>query len=334
MNDIENFLQNLFQLPYSVVSEEDNKKIKFEGIPKYIRDKLNSSKYKSTSFPSELLEKIRSITEDSVKKNLPIHLTVPFGGFKKWQLPSYPYPEWSEVFNIIFLRNYLLPIAAAYEPGIILHYVSDEVVISKMNNYPQSDLDIYNNNFQNILDYLNKFNPENVKFIFTKIRDEISQEEILKRFEEDMPLIRNEWEAIPDREKEIKLEKSFRNYQTNFAHMSKQEIDKSILRSCLMHEAFVGGTWDKDIPWAFGPDMIPIGFTYTGKWGLHIKSSTASTVQFWVGIGVLEQRNNKIIPTIFTYNQFIKNKEKLISKKLNLFTEELNYLNKIYLLEK
>lgn len=329
--EIKEYLQNLIENFEYSLSDEEQKSIKFEGIEKFIFNKLNSSKFKAGSIPEELATKIHSIIKSSVASSKPIHLTVPFGGFKKWQLPSYPHIDWAEVFNAIHLRSYILPIATAYKPGVVIEYFSDEIFVSRMNNYPQADLDIYNDEMTKLLKYLNSYMPDNARFKFSKIRDQISQEQLMERFDKIIAELKQEWPKLPAEEQKYRIEKARRNYRIDekFEKLTKEEQEQAIWESTLVHDAFIFGDWEQGVPWAFGEDMIPIGFMYTKKWGIHLKSSRSSTVQFWVGVGALEQRDSEFIPTILTYQQLLA--AKLEEQKVAIFDKDFPTLRKISL---
>ena len=156
------FIRNLITKPNEyILSEGEEKTIQFEGVEKYIYNKLTSSKYRASSLPISLNDTIKQTIHQSVLHGRPIHISIPFGGYKKHQLPTYPNPDWSEVFNIIYLRDYLLPIANAYPNGVVLEYFSDEVFVSRMNNIPQKDLDSYSNQFQMIVAWINQYTNAN-----------------------------------------------------------------------------------------------------------------------------------------------------------------------------
>ena len=295
---------------------------------KFILNKLNSSQYKASSIPKSLFEKISKSIDLTIKHQNPIHNSIPFGGFKKHQLPSYPYPDWSEIFTILQIYNYVLPIAEAYSKGVIIDFWSDELFISKMNNLRQTDIDKYNNCFKQILIYFNKFTRPNIKFKFSKIRDHISQEEIFKRFEKTKITLKREWYSYTKEVQEKKLKKAERNYNQDWTNVTLEEKRSILFQSNLIHDAFILGDWDKDIHWAFDEDMIPVGFCYTGDWGIHIKSTPTSTNQFWVGIGAIKTVNNIIYPTSLTYNQF--NNLNVQKVKISVFPKEFNNLDYIY----
>lgn len=316
------------------LTNEDEKTIRYEGIDKYILKKLLSSKFRTSKVADILQKRIEDIIDYSIENFLPIHISVPFGGFKKWQLPSYPEVDWAELFNIVLLINWLLPIASGYNKGVILDYYSDEIFISRMNNIPQVDLDIYNNQFETILKLFSKTLPGNFKLKFSKIRDQISQEELLKRFDLAIIKLRDEWEDLPESVQKERLQKSERNYKKDFNDFPKEEKYSELLESTLIHDAFIfDPNWEKDVPWAFDKDMIPVGFRYTKTWGLPIKSSQSSAVQFWVGFGVLLEKDNDLISSILTYSQLKQEEQNLNFKTINLFDPSFKNLQTIPVLK-
>lgn len=328
--NIQNYLENLIKNKASyVLSKEDIKKIKFEGVEKYIFSKLSSSKYKASSISEELKEGTIKKIHYCVENNKPIHVTIPFGGYKKWQLPTAPLPDWSEVFNLIYLREHLTPICNAYEPGVMLEYFSDEIFVSRMNNIPQEDLDKYNQGFTELIEFLQDYFPPNFQIKYSKIRDFISQEELMKSFNKDIPELRQKFENLTKEEQEYRLKKAERNYKGGLQYLSSEEKRTILLDSSLVHDAFIFGDWDKNIPWAFDKDMIPVGFRYTGSWGIHIRSSWSSTVQFWVGIGVLKIKENKIIPSILTFEQYQRISSNLRTETVQIFPKRFTNLTKI-----
>ena len=184
---------------------------------------------------------------------------------------------------------------------------------------PQSELDQYNNEFNLAVAYIQQFTPPNVALRYTKIRDEISQKEILLRFDNGITQLKKEWESLPTEEQEKRLLKSGRNLKLDTTKFTKKELREKYFESTMVHDAFIFTEWENGIAWAFRNDMIPIKFRYTNKWGLHLKSSPASTVQFWVGYGVLEKRNGKYLPNILTYNQYLEVRSKLKDEPCEIF---------------
>ena len=62
------------------------------------------------------------------------------------------------------------------------------------------------------------------------------------------------------------------------------------------------------------------------RW-LTLGSVSSSAVDFWIGRGILEIRNNKLIPRIVSRNQYKKIKKKLLKLEINLsLGENFKYL--------
>ena len=158
---IQNTLEKLIAIPHDERSYHDQNIRKECGPKELIYQKLTTKKFRSHSLPYELEEEVKKKINTTVENNQPIHITVPFGGYKLWRLPTSPNPDWSEVFNILQLRNYLISITKFYKPGVILEYFSDEIMVARMNNIPQNDLDNYTNNVQKIIDVIRKTLPKN-----------------------------------------------------------------------------------------------------------------------------------------------------------------------------
>jgi hypothetical protein len=325
MKEIETYIKQYIEgyRDQMVLSAEEQKTIKFEGINRYIIQKINSTRFKGSSIPQELQSKIETIVDNAVKSSRPIHFTIPFGGFKNPQLSSYPNIDWSEIFNIVQMRDFAIEIAKGYGPGVIIRYFSDEVFVGRMNNMPQDDLDQYNNQLYAAIAYIQRFCPANVQLRYSKIRDEISQNEILKRFDQGIVELKKQWVTLPKEEQTKRIDKSRRNYRITDEKYTPEEFEQILFESTLVHDAFIFSDWEQGVQWAFAPDMIPIGNRYTNKWGIHLKSSPSSTAQFWVGFGVLERRADRYIPTILTYNQYLEKKAQLHYEKCSVLPETI-----------
>ena len=330
MSNTQKYLEEYVKtIPQYVLSDSEKKTIQFQGIENYIYNKLSSSKFKGSALPEKLQLAVKEKIGKSAKQGKPIHMTIPFGGYKKWQLPTYPNADWSEVFNIVLLREYLAPIAAEYKHGLILQYVSDEVFVARMNNYPQKDIDSYNDQLKSIIDWFQDYLPKNFQLKYSKIRDNISQKEILKRFDKDIVKLKKKWTKLPQKERDFRLNKSERNYKGDLSKLPKKEKDQILLDSTMVHDAFIFGDWDDDVSWAFDEMMIAIGFRYTGSWGIHLKSTRSSTNQFWIGMGALKDTKKGFVPTSLTYEQYLKVKSKLGSEKVSVFPDSFENLQKI-----
>lgn len=317
MNSEEFIHKKVFSFSQHKLTKEEEKMIQLNGVEKYIYSKIASTKYRSKKVPKKLAGFIRSIIKLAIEKGEQITISVPFGGYKKWQYPSAPNVDWAEVFNIRYLIEYLSPISAVYKPGVVLHYFSDEIFISRMNDISQTDIDTYNNEFANLCNHFNELTPKKLQVKFSKIRDFISQKELMKRLDKAIEKLELEWHTLAEEVKKARLAKSERNFKCDLSKQTQKEKYEILKQSTLVHDAFIFGDWDEGVHWAFESNMIPIGFRYTGEWGIQLRSSRGSAVQFWVGYGVLEKRDGKFIPRIYSYKKFKQVEKQLCNVKVS-----------------
>jgi hypothetical protein len=75
--------------------------------------------------------------QGAVQRGDPIEFSLPFGGYRGWQLAFAPDPDWSEVFWIDYLRRFAERLVAVHPPGvrIALSYVGG--VLEWVNQLPQ-----------------------------------------------------------------------------------------------------------------------------------------------------------------------------------------------------
>lgn len=330
MESIESYLISLIQTkPSESLSEEETQYIAKEGIEKFILSRLVHKRFRHSAPPEELRVNLQKKIHNSITLDKPIHICVTFGGYKKWQLPTYPNPDWSEVFNIVQLREYLAPIAAAYQPGVCLEYYSDEIIVPRLDQYPQEDVDSYTHQFQSLIAWFQDYLPARFTLKFSKVGDSIPYDEFWRRIENELPALREKWDALPVDEQELRLKKSERNHKGDMSTMSADEKQEMLIESNLLHDAFAIGNWDEGATWGFGDLDIAVGFVSTGNWGIRLKSTRSSANQFWVGIGALKQRGEEYIPTSLTYDQYVKVESQLMQEPVSVFPEEFINLKSI-----
>ncbi|MFN9530926.1 MAG: hypothetical protein ACK575_05665 [Cyanobacteriota bacterium] len=67
----------------------------------------------------------------------PIGFSLPFGGYRGWQLPSAPDPDWSELFWIDYLRSFGQRITAVHPAGVRMSLPYVGGVMSWVNQLPE-----------------------------------------------------------------------------------------------------------------------------------------------------------------------------------------------------
>jgi hypothetical protein len=327
--DTNKYIKTLIEsIPEYKLTIEDKKCIQFEGIEQFIYRKLTSSKYKNTALPRELEISVKTTINYCVKSNLPIQIMLPFGAFKRWSLPTHPFPDFAEVFNVTLLREYLAPIAAGYEHGVIMHYFSVELFVERIDHIPEAQQTKYENEFRNLINLFSQKLPKNMQFKFSNLKEEISQEEAIKSIDEKVIELRKSWKNMSQKDKDLKIKRATINCKVEKTNPNYNEI---ILESVFAHDAFSSQCWDKGgkVVWITAPDMITIGNSYTGTWGIHVKSSETSRVNFWVGIGALMKKGDSYIPTILSYEQYESLKENLQFEEIHYFGTKFTNLTNL-----
>lgn len=163
MNNAEKYI--LSQLETLKVSSASDIELKdnLEMVDAILKS-LFSKKFRKFSIPEKNQAIIRAAVEKNVANKEPIKISWPFGGYKLWRLEEAPEVDWAELFSMIYFIRWLKPVCALYPQGVIFTFWFDEVVISQMNNIPQSDLDKYQEGFNNLLKFIGPYLPKNMKF--------------------------------------------------------------------------------------------------------------------------------------------------------------------------
>lgn len=332
--NVHTFLKNLIATaPEYALSDAEQKTIQFEGIDTFIFNKLTSTKYRCSSLGEDLAGLIKTAIKVNTAARKPIQILLPFGAYKLWKLPTQPYPDWAEVFNIVQMREYLAPIASAYEHGVTLTYFSVELFVERNNHIPQKDLDEYQKEFVKLIQYFQRYLPRNLSIEFKNLREDVSQEKALAAVEKKIVELRKDWDTVSTEEKEQKIKRAKVNCKVEKTDPNYDEIIKEAVH---VHDAFSSECWAPEgySPWDYNDGIISLGHSYTTGWGIHVKSSKSSRVIFWVGIGALEKRDKFYLPTILSYEQFKKMNGIIDFEEIELFGKSFTNLKQIPILHK
>lgn len=249
-----------------------------------------------------------------------------FGGYKHFWTPSYPEPDWAEIFSIKYLIEYLLPIAQSYKYGLKLEFESEEVALSLMNNTPQQGMDIYNEKFRKIIDYVKNNIKYPIDFNLVLARDFYNKDELINKMYDYKQEVEKRFNLLSLEEQEIRLKRAETNIMWNgnkdLTNISNEERRKVIYESRILNEAFLDIDYElRGKEYFEQENLIPLlgtfGLGAGGENWLHIASTSSSFVDFWAGIGILEVREDKIIQKNISKKQFDMIKDKLIRIELN-----------------
>ncbi len=325
--NINTFLTELVQSKLEFTpTPEDKKTIQFEGVEKFIFNKLNSSTYKASSITPDYLVKIKDKIHLCINHEIPIHVSIPFGSVKVSTLPTAPGIDWAEVFNISLIREYLAPIAKMYKYGIVLDYISVAIFEEEMNYFPQKDITLYETEFKKLVNIFHNYLPDNFKINFIRLTDHFPKEKTLRMIGIKVEELRNNWMKNSEEVRNTKIMRAKRNCCLK---PSDKDYNKKILRSIFVHDAFCSECWTLDAaPWD-KKDMITLGYRYTDGWAVHLRSARASTVNFWSGMGALLKNKDILIPTILSFKQYESLKKNIQMEKVNVFEQTFKNLNQI-----
>lgn len=264
-----------------------------------------------------------------VNKSLPMVFVPSFGGYKHWWSPTYPKVDWAEVFNIKFLLEFLAPIFNSYRSNIVaIEYESEEVILSELNNIPQSGLDDYTQSFRDLLKVFQRIMGDKVELSLVLAREQyakagFSKEQLLTRIDEMMPEYYERFDSYEDEDKKRRIEKVKTNFKLDgvkdYTGTSESEKETLYRWSRVFNEAFLDADYEiRGATFFDDESTIPLLFSFGlgpgGEAWPHIGSSSSSMVDFWAGMGILEKRENgTIIPRIISRTQYNLIKDDLIS---------------------
>jgi hypothetical protein len=287
------------------------------GIESFIVHKLLRKKFRKQKLHPDTISEFSQKITASVKNNKPIHFSIPFGGYKHFWNSSHPSTDWAEVFTLRFLLDWVTPISTLYKPGVILEFISEDIILPRMNNYPLQSLEVYAKSFQTLITRMNTLLPKNISFQYFRIGDRFNRDSIVRDVEQLLPERWKLWETYSQSKKEEELHRSkravFWNGDIDLSTLTSQEKDRKIIESRLIELAYydvearpqyLGDYFTND-------NRIGVCFTF-GKsadnathW-ITLGSTYASAVDFWIGRGILEVSETEITERIVSNKQYSK----------------------------
>lgn len=325
--DAQKFLRQFIQDQSEyMLTKEDKQTIRTEGVGKFIFNKLNSSKYRASGIDEDYKTKVIDKINLCIDHQIPIYVTLPFGANKNPNLRTAPQIDWAEIFNLSYVRSYLKPIAKAYKYGVVIDYISVAVFQETVNYIQQRDTNLYDRQFSELVSYFQKYYPPNLELKFSRVSDQIKRSKIERMLAIKKSQLRKVWDKQIKKVRDYKIFRAARNCIINPKAKNKNQL---LLESALGHDAFCSEYWTTDAtPWD-KKQMITLGHRYTKGWAIHFRSAPGSTVNFWSGIGLLQQRRDRYVPTVLSPTQFKKIETKLQKIPIDLFAKNFNNLQQV-----
>lgn len=321
MGDVDTYLRSL-------VTEFPEQHQEATGdLAEWITGKLLLKRFRKAKVHEKTREDILNKVKISIAEDKPIYLVVLFGGYKHFWNQSYPEVDWAELFNLRFMSELVAPILSAYKPGVILDYESEDVIIELMDNYPTESLDSYAASFRKLVQAYSKCLPTNFKINYVRSQEQIDAKKLKARINELLTDKRKVWAAYSKEELDKHLARSPNNILWNgkedWTKLSEAEKEQKILESKIVNETYYDADFEFRGDYLCGGNHIPIvlswGLTFENfaNW-LTLGSTFSSTVDFWVGRGILEDRVEKFVPRVVSQTQYYKIKDKLEMHDSNL----------------
>jgi hypothetical protein len=238
-----------------------------------------------------------------------------YGGYKHHDSPSSPEVDWAELFHIKFLLKYLWPIIVNYPYGVEIEYESEEVSI-QFNNVQQSLTDKYTHSFRKLVDYFNLWLSENdikTRISFIVAREQYDSADTLYHLmDEKKASIAAQFKDLPKDEQARRLKRAETNIKwhsgsKDYSELLDNERTELILNTRITNETFLEADYDLRADYFERMNCVPLLGTFgraaLGEAWLHIKSNQASLVDFWIGTGILEIREDRLIEKIVSHKQ-------------------------------
>lgn len=287
-------LENLKQ-PLSVQRPTDDKEL-VEAIFKA----LTSKKFRKYSLGPEHAEHIKSSIALNVKNREPIKATLVFGGYKLWRLKETPEVDWAELFALMYYTNWMKPICELYEQGVWFDFFSDDVIVAKMNNVSPDDTNAYQESFKKLLQFIKPYQPKNLNMTLNRVGD---QYDSYTDFEEDLMAQMNQLTQSLENGLPMLTDGQRATLDLNVRVTSEQKSDEKWQEKVqLMHDAFAQVTGRR--PYYRTADKLNIMTTPYGGM-LSVGTTKDSIMKFWVGAGVLKQKEDGFKQIILSPNQLL-----------------------------
>lgn len=294
-------------------------------------DRLFAKKFRKYSIDPQVRTDVEAKLNNIIENKLPLNFVPSFGGYKHWWAPSYPTIDWAEIFNMKFMLEYLSPICANYTGNkSSIEYESEEIILSELNNVPQSGLDEYTKTFREALKYFNgkqKIVEMKLSLAREQYKDyNFDKQKLLARIEEMMPEYTVRFNNYAPDDQARRIQKAKTNFKidgiVDYSKLSDSEKEELYKHSRILNEAFLDADYEvRGNDFFEKENNIPLLFSFGlgpgGEAWLHIGSSKSSMTDFWAGTGILEIRENgQIVERILSRNQFESLQEKLTKVKV------------------
>ena len=274
-----------------------------------------SKKFRKFSVVPPYEDHIKNAINLNVDRNEPIKLTISFGGYKLWRLDEFPETDWAELFSLIYYINWLTPICEIYKPGVWFDFFVDDFIVVRMNNLQLEDTDRYRKSFIKLIDFIDQYKPENLKFTYNRVFDRYKDE---AEFEADLQDKIAKMELELGGKMPILNDEDQRAIELN-VKLGEQQAKDPMWREKvhILHKAYLNIS--KKRPYYWAEDKILVGTGHFQR-SIGVGTTKRSIAKFWCGVGVLEKNGESFNQLVLSPSQIGKSeikKEKIKIKGLD-----------------
>ena len=342
MSAVEDYLKNLARsFPRHNLTEAGRKLLNNEEKADWIVRILLRKEFRKAKVFEQTKQDIKNKVLLSIREARPLHFVILFGGYKHFWNSSYPEVDWAELFNLNFMSELFSPILEVHTPGIVLDYGSEDIIITMMDNYPKSALDKYAESFELLLRFYSKYCPPNLKINYIRTGEKYDSKKLKAKVKEKLPEKLKAFEKLPMEDRKRHLHRSYRSImwkgQEDWTTLNEKEKENKLIESKIIEDTFYEVEAGFLGDYFTGDNRVPLVLS----WGLSdenvdhwltLGSTHASTVDFWIGRGILEDKGNgHFVPRVLSQKQYEEVKSKLKNVKIgfiplkNLQSVEVHY---------
>lgn len=252
---------------------------------------------RSACSPVSLNDVHRKITE-AILGGQPIRFSVPFGGYKLWRLESSPWPDWGEVFAVLYLLEYITPIAVAYEPGVEVIFSYCSLGVAEANGLEAHSIPSYVSRFSDLLFECQRLHGQtNARLQLFDVATLYDGDEGMQELEKKLAETRSRWSlSIPQEDRERMIASARRNLRISANHFSETELQKKYEESA--QAVYAVDSLSKRRWFNKYSDKIQLVYVRGPEPSIHIGSCRTSICQFNVGSGVVDVSSRGYAPRI------------------------------------
>lgn len=258
---------------------------------------LKTRKFRKYAINTELICDIKKAINYDVKNRQPINITFLQGCYKLWRLNEAPEVDWAELFAVEYYVQWIKNILAIYEPGVILDFYVDDLIMERISNYSRTEIITYKNSFQKVLNLVKSFCPKNINFRITTVSSQYNSEQDF-------------WATLNDaieqnKDKPVVISESLkRTLLLNYRPINGESMDEEQMRDIIMthnvHSALTKRLEYRKMP----GKILAMPHHYNGCVDrIFLGSTKDSIVKYWIGIGALRMSDDEFSPTVLSPQQ-------------------------------